>query len=317
MTSRSGTLRPRASGRGLWSRLRPKASTRALWQEQKAAGQSWRQKLHAWAYAGFPYGYIGSAIGERRRLRWLRLFFAPFLLKALKPLPWAESYHGKVMPTAQAARLVQVHESLDAMVPEQVIPFESAQHLVLQRDQPIVALDCPCRVARENPCLPLDVCLIVGDPFASFILEHQPKRSRAISPDEAVAILEAEARRGHVHHAFFKEAMINRFYAICNCCSCCCGAMSAHQHGTPMLISSGYVARVATEQCHACGLCTQVCPFGAIELRGYAWVESEACMGCGVCQQHCPHGAITLQRDPRKPAPLELPACAENVALQV
>ena len=33
---------------------------------------------------------------------------------------------------------------------------------------------------------------------------------------------------------YYKDAMLGRFYAICNCCSCCCGAMQAHQHGTPM-----------------------------------------------------------------------------------
>ena len=36
--------------------------------------------------------------------------------------------------------------------------------------------------------------------------------------------------------------MLGRFYAICNCCKCCCGAMQAHLNGVPMLASSGYVA---------------------------------------------------------------------------
>jgi ferredoxin len=289
-------------------RLGPRPSTGGLWRAQEAAGQSWWLRLHAWLYAGFPYGYIGSAIGERRGLAWLRILFAPFLVKALKPHAWADAYHGKVMPTAQATRLVQVHEPLDAIVPEQVIPFESARHLVLQRDQPIVALDCPCRSARENPCLPLDVCLIIGEPFASFMLEHHPERARPISPQEAVEILEAEALRGHVHHAFFKDAMLNRFYAICNCCCCCCGAMTAHFHGTPMLISSGYVAQVSAANCVGCGTCARVCPFGAIEVHVHAQVDVERCMGCGVCQQHCPQGVISLERDRTKPAPLDLPA---------
>ncbi|MFH1085318.1 MAG: hypothetical protein V1772_06115 [Chloroflexota bacterium] len=202
-------------------RLPPRASTRRLWRAQRAAGQSWWHSLHARFYAGWPYGYIGAGIGERPELRWRRVLFAPFLLKALRPHAWAESYHGKVMPTAQAERLIRVDEPVDLVVPEQVIPFHTARHLVLLREQPIVALDCPCRMARTNPCLPLDVCLIVGEPFASFILEHHPTHARALTPDEAVEILRAEAARGHVHHAFFKDAMLDRFYAICNCCSCC------------------------------------------------------------------------------------------------
>jgi hypothetical protein len=35
------------------------------------------------------------------------------------------------------------------------------------------------------------VCLIVGDPFASFVEEHHPRRSRRITPEEAVEILRA------------------------------------------------------------------------------------------------------------------------------
>lgn len=60
--------------------------------------------------------------------------------------------------------------------------------------------------------------------------------------------------------------MLGRFYAICNCCSCCCGAMQAHRNGTPMLASSGFVATVEIERCVGCSLCTDVChayPFHA------------------------------------------------------
>jgi hypothetical protein len=28
---------------------------------------------------------------------------------------------------------------------------------------------------------------------------------------------------------YYKDAMLGRFYAICNCCACCCGAMQAWQ----------------------------------------------------------------------------------------
>ena len=203
--------------RRLLAHLLPRDSTRRMWRAAREAGQSWWNALHGYVYARWPYHYIGSAIGERWKLRlWLPLF-APFLATALTdPHRWADSYHGKVISTEVATRLVQVKEPIRAPQPEKVIPFESARDLILSGSDPIVVLDCPCRLAREHPCLPLDVCLIVGDPFASFILEHHPDKSRAITSAEAVEILEAESRRGHVHHAFFKEAMLNRFYAICN-----------------------------------------------------------------------------------------------------
>ena len=69
--------------------------------------------------------------------------------------------------------------------------------------------------------------MIVGEPFASFVNEHNPDKSRWITRDEAIQILEEDAR-GRVYHAFFKDAMLESYYAICKCYSCCCGAMKAH-----------------------------------------------------------------------------------------
>ena len=101
--------------------------------------------------------------------------------------------------------------------------------------------------------------------------------------------------------------MLNRFYAICNCCSCCCGAMQAHRNGTPMLASSGYVSRVDADLCVGCGVCVDFCQFGALSVGdGTAVVDAVACMGCGVCVARCPQEAIELVRDPAKGIPLEI-----------
>jgi Pyruvate/2-oxoacid:ferredoxin oxidoreductase delta subunit len=110
---------------------------------------------------------------------------------------------------------------------------------------------------------------------------------------------------GCVH--YYKDAMLGRFYAICNCCACCCGAMQAFQNGTPMLASSGYVAQVDAELYDSCGSCADYCQFAAISVDdGFARVDAATCMGCGVCISKCPQEAISLQRDPAKGEPLEL-----------
>jgi ferredoxin len=115
-------------------------------------------------------------------------------------------------------------------------------------------------------------------------------------------------RKGLLHCVhYYKDAMLNRFYAICNCCSCCCGAMQAWNNGTPMLASSGYVAQVDVELCAACGTCADFCQFAAISLGdGFASIDASACMGCGVCVARCPQEALSLQRDPAKGEPLEI-----------
>jgi ferredoxin len=122
-----------------------------------------------------------------------------------------------------------------------------------------------------------------------------------------VDILRAEDERGHVHHAFFKDAMLGRFYAICNCCSCCCGAMQAWEGGTPMLASSGYVSVVDIDLCVGCGSCVDYCQFRAISVdNGQAVVDAPTCMGCGVCVSKCPEGAYSLRQDPARGVPLVL-----------
>jgi heterodisulfide reductase subunit A-like polyferredoxin len=106
---------------------------------------------------------------------------------------------------------------------------------------------------------------------------------------------------------YYKDAMLGRFYAICNCCSCCCGAMQAQRSGSLMLASSGFVARVDDALCAACGECAEFCQFAAISVDdGFARIDAAACMGCGVCVAHCPQEAIELVRDPAKGEPLEI-----------
>jgi len=91
--------------------------------------------------------------------------------------------------------------------------------------------------------------------------------------------------------------------------------MQAHQNGTPMLASSGYVAVVDAELCAACGSCADGCQFAALSVEGdRAVVDLAACMGCGVCIARCPQEAICLRRDPAKGEPLEIQALIARAA---
>jgi Pyruvate/2-oxoacid:ferredoxin oxidoreductase delta subunit len=306
------------------NRVQP--STRAFLREARQThGYRLFDLLHGYFYARWPYLYIGVGTGEHRIAKIVRpiLKFTGWLNQLTgKPAPspsdnrtayqhrpspqFADEYHGKVMPLESVKLLVTVREPVRQPVPETVLPYARARDLILEHPDHIVALDCPCRVARENPCLPLDVCLIVGEPFASFVADHHPERTRWITSDEAVQILQAEDDRGHVHHAFFKEAMLGRFYAICNCCSCCCGAMQAHQNGTPMLAASGYLAQVDEAACIGCGTCNSYCQFEALSMDGHTLVDQSRCMGCGICVSKCPEEAISLVMGNSGAVPLEL-----------
>lgn len=293
-----------------------KNSTREFYREGKITEDySYYDYLHGYLYARWPYLYIGVATGEHKFPRLLKPVFL-FLSAILTPFSendagnreaFANSYHWKVVPIEEAKNLVTIQEEIIIKDLEPVIPYTRAKDIIMQNPDRIIALDCPCRSSRGDPCYPLDVCLIIGDPFVSFILEHQPEKSRLISSLEAMDILQAEHERGHVHHAFFKDAMLNRFYAICNCCACCCGAFQTHRNGTPMLTASGYTAEINPDFCEGCGICQEYCQFSAIQmLEGKAYIDHEVCFGCGVCVDKCQNNAVTFNRDPQKGIPLEI-----------
>jgi Pyruvate/2-oxoacid:ferredoxin oxidoreductase delta subunit len=304
-------------------------STRQFFREAKSSSHlSLFDLVHGYFYGRWTYFYIAVGTGEHplsklvapvyNVLAWLFRKDRPRVKHADardngerkrpgKKVTIADTYHGKVVPLEAARKLVSINQDVTLRNLEHVIPYSMARDIVLNNPNHIAVLQCPCRTARKKPCTPLDVCLIVGEPFVGFTLDHHPHRSRRITQEEAVEILRDEDRRGHVHHAFFKDAMLGRFYAICNCCRCCCGAMQAHRNGTPMLASSGYVAVVNRELCISCGTCAKYCQFDAVTyIDGVKNVDAEKCMGCGVCVPKCTKGAISLGRDLSRSVPLEI-----------
>jgi len=59
-----------------------------------------------------------------------------------------------------------------------------------------------------------------------------------------------------------------------------------------------YSAKVSPARCRACGICVEICEFGAPELTGKAptraaQIDPIICTGCGTCAAHCPSGAVT------------------------
>jgi ferredoxin len=227
----------------------------------------------------------------------------------------SDRYHGKVLTQEEAKAIIRVDQDIPLRDLEQIIPYPMARNLVLKGPPDVAVYECHCRHARANPCQPTQVCMAIGQPGVDFILEHHPQSSRRLTQAEALELLQAENERGHVHSAWFKDAILDRFYSICNCCGCCCGGIEGMlKYGIPMVAPSGYVAQVDESLCAACATCEETCPFEAIQMNGTASVNWDACMGCGVCVGQCPNEAVSLASDERKGIPLDIRLLAQEHA---
>jgi len=246
----------------------------------------------------YPEGVITPEIDELSQL----------MVESVMPTlmsPETSTFHGKVIRLDEAKAILSIDKDISLTNLEKVVPYKIARDIILKNPDRIAVIECPCRLTKENPCEPLDVCLAIGDPFASFVLEHKTNHPRMISQDEAIAIVKAEDDRGHIHNAWFRDCYGDRFYSICNCCKCCCAPMKGHFNHVPMFAPSGYVAEI-NDECNSCGACVEYCQFGAISMTGLAQVNLDKCMGCGVCESKCPVEAISLKRDPVRCEPLDM-----------
>ncbi len=61
--------------------------------------------------------------------------------------------------------------------------------------------------------------------------------------------------------------------------------------------ASGAKAVIDREKCTGCGLCTELCRFGAVKFRNNVYyIDEYACEGCGLCVEACPAGAVTIKK---------------------
>jgi len=66
----------------------------------------------------------------------------------------------------------------------------------------------------------------------------------------------------------------------------------------PVLEATPIVATVNPKLCAACGLCVEICPYGARVLEPgmeHAEVIEVLCQGCGACVAACPNKASQLR----------------------
>lgn len=95
-------------------------------------------------------------------------------------------------------------------------PDEAAE--IIDISEGVALGPCTCRAVFRNCDNPIDTEIMVGLSRNVFMEEH-PHDYREISKETAKDILKECHRRGLIHTIVKCR---KDFYAICNCCACCC-----------------------------------------------------------------------------------------------
>jgi len=186
---------------------------------------------------------------------------------------------------------IPVHVEIEAA---QVVLAQPEMRELLAGADVIAVGNCFCRETEGNCDHPLDVCIALDGAAAERIKDRD---WRAISIDEAVAVLEKTYKRGLVHLAYRRwDGDVN---LVCSCCPCCCQPLNSLRRFSYRdgITESAFVARFDGTRCVGCGTCVDRCAFVAFELREGARTadfHEDRCFGCGLCVGTCPSGAITL-----------------------
>lgn len=189
-----------------------------------------------------------------------------------------------------------------------ILDYERATHIVEEAEYIGLGL-CYCRhkmFHAGHPCeinAPWDVCLTF-DNVARSLAQHGDY-ARLISKEEALDALERSYASNLVQ---IGENVREHPAFICNCCGCCCEALQAARHFSPMqpVATTNYIPEISLENCVGCGKCAKVCPVLAISMeegengKKKAAVNREICLGCGVCARNCAVKAIELKRRPEQ-----------------
>ena len=189
-----------------------------------------------------------------------------------------------------------------------ILDYERATHIVEEAEYIGLGL-CYCRhkmFHAGHPCeinAPWDVCLTF-DNVARSLAQHGDY-ARLISKAEALDALERSYASNLVQ---IGENVREHPAFICNCCGCCCEALQAARHFSPMQpeATTNYIPEISLEDCVGCGKCAKVCPVLAISMeegengKKKAVVNREICLGCGVCARNCAVKAIELKRRPEQ-----------------
>jgi electron transport complex protein RnfB len=178
------------------------------------------------------------------------------------------------------------------------LPYEQVS-TIIENSQSYAVFDCICKKEKhllDDGCQkPLEICTAYAP--VPGVFDNSPIH-RAISKEEAYAVLNKAEEAGLVHLTWNVES--GHFF-ICNCCGCCCHVLTTINDmgvNASDVINSYYYAEINPDECTVCNTCIdERCQVQAIEEGDDAnHIIREKCIGCGLCVTTCPAEAIKLIR---------------------
>ncbi|MFO7972624.1 MAG: 4Fe-4S dicluster-binding protein [Desulfobacterales bacterium] len=185
----------------------------------------------------------------------------------------------------------------------QILDYERATR-VIKTASHIGISTCYCRHKMSHmgrDCdAPKEICMTFNSVASSLIKYDYARR---IEVSECLELLETAYSHNLVQFGDNVREAVN---FICNCCGCCCEAMTTARKFAILqpVHTTNFIPKIQDEACTGCGKCVTRCPVEAMSLvsandphhpkKKTARVNEKTCLGCGICARVCPENCIGL-----------------------
>ena len=184
-----------------------------------------------------------------------------------------------------------------------VLDYERASHIIESSKYMGVGM-CYCRHKKQHlgtACnAPIDICMTFGNTAHSL---SKYGYTRLVEKSEGLELLEQAREHKLVQFGENAQSGVN---FICNCCSCCCEALTAARRFAFLnpVETTNFLPEIDLT-CNGCSQCAQACPVEAISMvsahdpqkpkRLKAMLDENRCLGCGICVTACKDKVISLK----------------------
>ncbi|MCD6532703.1 MAG: 4Fe-4S dicluster domain-containing protein [Deltaproteobacteria bacterium] len=185
-----------------------------------------------------------------------------------------------------------------------VLDYERATEVIKGASHRSVSL-CYCRHKMHHlgkACdAPQEICMTFNNVAASLVKHGH---ARSLEVEESLDLLQIAYEHNLVQ---FGENVREEVTFICNCCACCCEALTAARRFAILspIHTTNFIPVIAKSDCNGCGKCVIACPVEAMSLVSannpvkpemkVAKLNEDICLGCGVCVRTCAKGNIQLK----------------------